>query len=167
MPPYLIECDLRLGLEDDVPRHARLVPAHPILSTPLADTADRLPAGWRSGLRSTARRPPIGLLAELSGRLRGHRLYTLALARQYQPGAIITQWANPVGVPKHARKPRHIRRKSYFGLLFLLPGTSRANPESFQIVDAQSSSMRPSDSVRLAEGVIRRFIVGDRRITLG
>src|SRR6266404_3901123 len=85
-------------------------------------------------------------------RLRGHRLNTLALARKYQPGAIITQRANPVGVPEHARKPRHIRRKSYFGLLFLLPIhviTSRANPESSQIVDSQSRSVRPSDSVRL------------------
>src|SRR3979411_1602385 len=87
-------------------------------------------------------------------RLRGHRLHTLALARQDQPGAIVAHWANPVGVPEHTRKPRHIRRKSCFGLLFVLPihvSTSRANPESSQILDSQSRSVRPSDSVRLSE----------------
>src|SRR6202158_1155124 len=90
-------------------------------------------------------------------RLCGHRLYTLALAREDQPGAIVAQRANPVGVPEHARKPRHIRRKSCFGLLFLLPihvSTSRANPESSQIVDSQSRSVRPSDSVRFAHPTI-------------
>src|SRR5882757_10076587 len=87
-------------------------------------------------------------------RLRGHRLHALALARQDQPGAIVAQWANPVSVTEHARKTRHIRRKSYFSPLFALPihvSTSRANPESSQILDSQSRGVRPSDSVRLAE----------------
>jgi hypothetical protein len=45
-------------------------------------------------------------------RLRRHRLHTLALAGQYQAGAIIPQRTNPIRVPEHARKPLHIRRKS-------------------------------------------------------
>jgi hypothetical protein len=44
-------------------------------------------------------------------RPRSHRLHALALAWQHQPGAIITQRANPIGVTNHARKPLHISRK--------------------------------------------------------
>src|SRR5712664_2949026 len=83
-------------------------------------------------------------------RPRGHRLHTLAFARQYQPGAIVAQRAHPVRVSEHARKTLHIRRKSSFAGPFVLPihvSTSRAKLESSQIVDSRPSSLRPSDSV--------------------
>src|SRR5207249_11765076 len=80
-------------------------------------------------------------------------LHTLALARQYQPGAIVAQRADPVGVSEHTRKTLHIRRKSRFDLLFALPihvSTSRAKLESPQIVDSRPRRVRPSDSVGFA-----------------
>src|ERR1700675_4481377 len=93
-------------------------------------------------------------------RLCGHRLHTLALARQDQPGAIVAQRANPVGVTEHARKTLHIRCKSSFACSFDLPihvSTSRAKLESPQIVDSQGPSMRPSDSVRLTHPTKRSY----------
>src|SRR6185437_4208272 len=51
-----------------------------------------------------------------------------------------------------APKTLNIRRKSYFGPLSNLTihvSTSRANPESSQIIDSRTRSVRPSDSVRL------------------
>src|ERR1019366_6200282 len=83
----------------------------------------------------------------------GHRFHTLALARQYQTRAIVAQRANPIRVPEHARKPRYICRKSNFACPFasrIHVSTSAPNPESSQIVDSRSRSVRPSDSVRIA-----------------
>src|SRR5712672_1173662 len=238
-PSYLIEGDLRLGLEADVPWHACLVPARPVLDPFLRQIQ---PISYRQagGVvcdRQRHRHLTIGFFAELSAilmlhpyrmlslfgktrvvddprfdrplpfhcrqhhlahlgqhplirprcdtdkmqqrlmlccgprrsSLRRHRLHAFAFTRQDQPGAIVAQWANPVGVPEHSRKTLHIRCKSYFGSLFAFPihvSTSRANPESSQIVDSQSRSVRPSDSVRLmavAEPVQRRSeaVAGD------
>src|ERR1019366_9399293 len=91
----------------------------------------------------------------------GHRFHTLALARQYQTRAIVAQRANPIRVPEHARKPRYICRKSNFACPFasrIHVSTSDPNPESSQIVDSRNLSVRPSDSVRLAERVTRLLI---------
>src|SRR6185312_13123774 len=70
-----------------------------------------------------------------------------------QPGTIIPQRTNPVSVAEFAPKTLNIRRKSYFGPLSNLTihvSTSRANPESSQIIDSRTRSVRPSDSVRLS-----------------
>src|SRR6185312_10705259 len=70
-----------------------------------------------------------------------------------QPGTIIPQRTNPVSVAEFAPKTLNIRRKSYFGPLSnftIHVSTSRANPESSQIIDSRTRSVRPSDSVRLA-----------------
>src|SRR5258707_4225804 len=99
-------------------------------------------------------------------RLRGHRLYALALARKYQASAIVAQRACPVGVPERPRKPRHIRSKSRFACPFVLAihvSTSRANPESSQIVDSQSRSVRPSDSVRQRRSSRRAYLLRSKR----
>jgi len=98
------------------------------------------------------------------GRLRRHRLHALALTGQYQSSAIVTQWTHPIRVSEHTRKTIHIRQKSCFGLIFALPihvSTSRANPESSQIVDSRNRSVRPSDSVRLARPT--RLLVNEER----
>src|SRR5450631_904695 len=221
-PPYLLERDLRLGLEADIRRHTCLLPTRSIFGPLLRQIQ---PVGHRQAGVVVCNRQryghlTIGLLAELPAilmldahrmlslfgearivddprldrpvllhrgqhhlahlgqhflirpgrdtdkvkqrlvlrrrpcrsRLRRHRLHTLALSRQHQPRAIVAQRANPIGVPEHARKPRHIRRKSCFGRPFasrIHVSTSLPNPESSQIVDSRIRSVRPSDSVRL------------------
>src|SRR6185312_3786448 len=84
-----------------------------------------------------------------------------------QPGTIIPQRTNPVSVAEFAPKTLNIRRKSYFGPLSnftIHVSTSRANPESSQIIDSRTRSVRPSDSVRLLQfrDVVRRHIMPGR-----
>src|ERR1700687_5103545 len=80
-PPYLLERDLRFGLEDDVPRHACLVPARPILDPVLRQIQ---PIGYRqTGVvvcdRQRHRYLTIGLLAELPAILMLHAYRMLSL----------------------------------------------------------------------------------------
>src|SRR5438876_3111592 len=48
---------------------------------------------------------------------RCHRLHAFALARHHQTQAIIAKRLGPVRMPDHARKPRHIGRKSRLTLV--------------------------------------------------
>jgi hypothetical protein len=67
-------------------------------------------------------------------RPRRHRLYTLALARQDQPRAVVAQRPSPIRVSDHAAKRINIRRKSCFASETHL--SLHAKLESRQVADS-------------------------------
>ena len=94
-------------------------------------------------------------------RLRSHRLHALAFARQDQPGAVVVQRPDPIGVPNHARQRIHVLLKSRPALT-LVPqlhlSLLRAKLEAQEVLDSQSGLLRPSDSVVLT--LLRHSLFG-------